>query len=219
MSRKKKIIVAALVLLFVVAAVAVFMLSRFQATSTERLDDRYGMFAASLETGDHDGDGIADSADILQGALDYIQTKPKYGSSYYEGGYPNDGYGVCTDLVAASTLAAGYDLQALVDADIRENPAVYDVEEADSNIDYRRAKNLHVYFERNARCLTTALSAIDEWQGGDIAVFADHVGIVSDRRNERGVPYIIHHDGPFQDRYEQDVLESRHDLVGHYRLG
>lgn len=50
-------------------------------------------------------------------------------------------------------------------------------------------------------------------------MFRNHIGIVSDRRNERGVPYVIHHDSPWQLAYEQDILEKRNDIVGHYRIG
>ena len=48
---------------------------------------------------DKDNDGIDDQTDILQGALDYVASRPKYKSKYYRTGYPNDGYGVCTDVV------------------------------------------------------------------------------------------------------------------------
>ena len=46
----------------------------------------------------------------------------------------------------------------------------------------------------------------------------DHIGIVSDHRNQNGVPYIIHHNGPWQDRYEQDILEERTNIIAHYRM-
>ena len=49
---------------------------------------------------DKDNDGIDDQTDILNNARDYIKTKPKYKSKYYTTGYPNDEYGVCTDVVA-----------------------------------------------------------------------------------------------------------------------
>lgn len=42
---------------------------------------------------------------------------------------------------------------------------------------------------------------------------------VSDRRNEHGVPYLIHHASPFQLAYEEDVLKSYGEIVGHYRMG
>lgn len=66
--------------------------------------------------------------------------------------------------------------------------------------------------------LTTNVHHINKWQGGDIVIFSSHIGIVSDHRNSRGVPYVIHHNDPYQTRYEQDILEHRHDIVGHYRM-
>ena len=40
----------------------------------------------------------------------------------------------------------------------------------------------------------------------------------SDRRNRDGVPYVIHHNDPWQTAYEQDILEKCTDIVGHYRI-
>ena len=40
----------------------------------------------------------------------------------------------------------------------------------------------------------------------------------TDRRNENGVPYVIHHNDPWQRTYEEDILEDREDIVGHYRV-
>ena len=129
-----------------------------------------------------------------------------------------DGIDVCTDVVAFALKGAGYDLMPLVDEDIRADQVSYNIEQPDKNIDFRRVRNLKVYFEHRAISLTTDLSEIEEWQGGDIVIFQDHIGIVSDRRNENGVPYVIHHNSPWQTKYEQDILEKRNDLVGHYRI-
>ena len=51
-------------------------------------------------------------------------------------------------------------------------------------------------------------------------IFERHIGIVSDRQENKTVPYIIHHNDPWQTEtaYEQDVLEKRTDIVGHYRI-
>ena len=193
--------------------------NRTQHTKSDRLKDKspaqYEVFQSSV---DKDKDGIDDETDMLQGALAYINTRPKYKSKYYNSGYPDDDYGVCTDVVANACLAAGYDLMALVSADIAEDPSAYGIEKPDPNIDFRRVKNLRVYFRRHAVELTTDLSDHEAWQGGDIVIFKSHIGIVSDRRNEHGVPYVIHHNSPRQSRYEQDILEKRDDLVGHYRI-
>lgn len=78
--------------------------------------------------------------------------------------------------------------------------------------------NLKVYFSHTAISFTTDLSKVEEWQGGDIVIFENHIGIVSDRRNKNGIPYVIHHNNPKQKAYEQDILESRDDIVGHYRI-
>lgn len=167
---------------------------------------------------DMDGDGVDDQTDILQGVRSYIATRPKYKSVYYAGGYPTDEYGVCTDVVAQGFLNAGYDLRELVSADIAEAPEAYNIKTPDSNIDFRRVRNLKVFFERHAISLTTDVSDIEEWQGGDIIIFRDdHIGIISDRRNGNGTVFIIHHGSPMQVGYEQDILEGRDDIVGHYR--
>lgn len=171
-----------------------------------------------ISTVDKDGDGIDDQTDILQNVRRYIATKPEYKSKYYAGGYPDDKYGVCTDVVAQGLLHAGYDLQKLVDENIAAHPDMYDVEKADPNIDFRRVRNLLVYFKNHAVSLTTDITKIEEWQGGDIIVFKKHIGIVSDKRNKNGVPFIIHHANPYQRYYEEDILENREDIVGHFRI-
>lgn len=167
---------------------------------------------------DKDKDGIDDQSDILFGVRDYIDNEPKYKSVYYAGGYPTDEYGVCTDVVAQGFLHAGYDLMELVNQDILENRADYDIDVVDKNIDFRRVRNLYVYFQHTAISLTTDVSQIEEWQGGDVVVFKDHIGIVSDRRNRNGTPYVIHHGSPRQIGYEQDILEGRNDIIGHFRI-
>ena len=205
--------------MFLLAALAILTLCRYQHTSAVRPKDRFsGQIPQLHSTADADGDGVDDQTDILNSALAYVSTHPKYKSRYYETGYPDDGYGVCTDVVAYALKNAGYDLQVLVDADIREQPQDYMVAEPDANIDFRRVRNLKVFFVHTAVALTTDASEIEEWQGGDIVIFERHIGIVSDRRNKNGVPYIIHHNDPWQTAYEQDILEKRTDIVGHYRI-
>lgn len=216
--KKKITLIVALLICLVVCAGGIFA-SRYQRTSDKRLPDRYGTEIVRLQSSeDKDGDGIDDQTDILQGALMYVGTHPKYKSRYYQTGYPNDGYGVCTDVVAYALQNAGYDLMELVARDIQENPDGYDIDQPDKKIDFRRVRNLKVYFADTAIPLTTSLADIEQWQGGDIVIFESHIGIVSDRRNADGVPYVIHHNDPFQKSYEEDILESRGNIVGHYRV-
>ncbi len=215
--KRKSVIGTAGVL--IVAILTVLVLSHYQHTSTARPQDKFSAQIPQLHSSvDADGDGMDDQTDILNGTLAYVNTHPKYKSRYYQGGTPDDGYGVCTDVVASALKNAGYDLQALVDADIRAHPEEYGITEPDANIDFRRVRNLKVFFARNAISLTTDISDAEQWHGGDIVIFEKHIGIVSDRRNRDGVPYVIHHNDPWQTTYEQDILEKRTDIIGHYRI-
>ena len=175
---------------------------------------------------DYDNDGIDDYADILEGAKIESENKPEYKYAYYAGGYPPDTEGVCSDVIWRSLKNAGYSLKDMVDKDIAENINEYPRVNVkpDPNIDFRRVKNLIVYFERNHISLTIDLSKIEEWQAGDIVVFQaggkDHIGIISDKRNEKGIPFLIHNGG--QENREEDGLEFYNEYVlpitAHYRL-
>lgn len=167
---------------------------------------------------DKDNDGIDDQTDILINTRKYIITKPKYKSKYYGTGYPDDNYGVCTDVVAFALKDAGYDLRELVNNHVKENRNLYDIDVIDKNIDFRRVLNLKTYFDYNAISLTTDVKRIEEWQGGDIVVFKRHIGIVSDKRNRKGINFVIHHANPYQRYYEEDILEYRNNIIGHYRI-
>lgn len=216
--RKQRLFLMLGAVLAVTFIAAIVVLHRYQHTSPERLPDlaekAYVQFYSET---DADQDGVDDQTDILKGALAYVDTKPKYKSKYYDSGYPDDGYGVCTDVVAFAMKAAGYDLMELVEEDIAQRPADYDFAQPDPNIDFRRVKNLQVFFKNHAEILPTDVSDVEEWQGGDIVIFQKHIGIVSDRRNAEGIPYVIHHNDPWQKSYEQDILGKREDIVGHYR--
>ena len=78
---------------------------------------------------DKDGDGTDDQTDILKNALVYVKKRPVYKSRYYQTGYPDDRYGVCTDVVGYALKKSGYDLRELVDKDIRKNSKDYDIDE------------------------------------------------------------------------------------------
>ena len=214
---KKGIIIGAIItiLIFLVSAyISIFYIKDFKNYySNEDFDiEKY------ISTIDKDGDGIDDQTDILNNVREYISKNPKYKSQYYNTGYPNDEYGVCTDVIAFGCLGAGYNLMELVNEDIMANPQNYNIENIDKNIDFRRVKNLKVYLDNNTISLTTDIYDIDKWQGGDIIVFEKHIGIVSDKRNSKGIPYVIHHANPYQLSYEEDFLEYRNDIDGHYRI-
>ncbi len=166
---------------------------------------------------DKDNDGIDDATDIISSVKAYLKTKPQYQSKYYATGYPNDNYGVCTDVVAFGLLGAGYDLRELINNDIKANRNKYNIEVVDKNIDFRRVENIKVYLENNAITLTTDLKDISSWQRGDIVVFKKHIGIISEHRNKNGIPFVYHHASKSQKHYEEDILKSS-NIVGHYRI-
>lgn len=167
---------------------------------------------------DYNSNGIDDFTDIMLGARADAEKKPKYRSAYYDGGYPPDDEGVCTDLVWRAFKNAGYSLKGMVDEDISQHSDAYPRVEgnSDPNIDFRRVPNLKVFFERNAVSLTLDPHDLEEWQPGDIVTFGtSHIGIISDKRNKDGIPYLIHNAG--QPVREEDVL-LRRDISGHFRF-
>ena len=212
---KKKLLI---IIIFICLFIILYLLYYFNYIPHKKYNNNYFNIKTYISNIDKDNDGIDDQTDILNGARKYISTKPKYKSKYYNTGYPNDGYGVCTDVVAFALKDAGYDLQSLVNEHILANKDLYDIEVVDKNIDFRRVKNLKIYLDYNAQILTTDINDIEKWQGGDIVVFKNHIGIVSDNRNRKGISFVIHHANPYQKYYEEDILEYHNDIVGHYRI-
>ena len=170
---------------------------------------------------DFDNDDIDDYTDIMLGARKDAENHPTYKSAYYAGGYPPNDEGVCTDVVWRAFKNAGYNLKDLIDEDIKNNVDLYPRVNGkpDPNIDFRRVPNLISFFSRNATSLSTDLSQIADWQPGDIVTFENrHVGIISDKRNKNGIPYLIHNGG--QKNREEDILEIYSlysEISGHFR--
>ncbi len=167
---------------------------------------------------DENGNGSDDYTDIMLGARADAERRPVYRSSYYKGGYPPEGEGVCTDLIWRAFKNAGFNLKEMVDGDIASNVSAYPRVDGspDPNIDFRRVPNLKVFFERHALSLTLDTSKIEEWQPGDIVTYGEsHIAIVSDRRNKDGKPYIIHNMGQYN--REEDAL-TYSKISGHFRF-
>ena len=215
---KKKKIIFIIIIILILISLIIYLLYSFNYIPHKMYSNADFNIKTYISNVDKDNDGIDDQTDILNSVLEYIATKPKYKSKYYASGYPDDFYGVCTDVVAFGLKGAGYDLMELVNEDIKNNKNDYNIETIDKNIDFRRVQNLKVYFKNNAISLTTDIYDIDNWQGGDIVIFKNHIGIVSNNRNKNGVTFVIHHANPYQKYYEEDILEKRNDIVGHYRI-
>lgn len=130
------------------------------------------------------------------------------------GGYPDDGYGVCTDVVWHAFAQAGYPLKELVDADVAAHAKEYGIAQPDGNIDFRRVSVLQVFFQRHARSLPTEDKTPSLWQPGDIVIYKEHIGICSDLRNAQGVPLLLHFDA-FGARERDELWEQT--VIAHYR--
>jgi len=170
---------------------------------------------------------------LLRAAKVLSRVQTRYDGSYknlsYPGGDPGPRVGVCSDLVVRAYRAIGIDLQVLVHKDMNKNfvlyPAsrLYDQTTPDSNIDHRRVPNLKKFFERHAEVLTNSVDEKDlkKWKPADIVIFdllgngiPSHIGIISDRKGESGLPMVMHHFPPYPS--EDDCLGSW-KIVGHYR--
>lgn len=204
---KKKIIITILIIILIIPLLYYLVPKKTYTNKDFNIPD-------IKSTIDYDNDGIDDYTDIHDGAVLYIKTKPKYKSKYYNTGYPNDNYGVCTDVVAFAFKNADYDLQTLVDNDINNHKERYNIDKPDKNIDFRRVKNLKIFFDNNSTILTNDINNYSEFQKGDIVIFPKHIAIISEKRNKKGIPYIIHNNG--NHKYIEDAL-SRYKIIGHYR--
>lgn len=195
-----------------------FLLYHFQIIPHVRYTNEDFHFSTYYSDYDADQDGVDDQTDLLNGALQYIKTRPKYQSKYYATGYPTDEYGTCVDVVNFALVSAGYDIKELLYEDVLLNQELYEIDIIDKNIDFRRVSNLNTYLKRHAISLTTDLKEYEMWQGGDIVVFERHIGIISNMRNYKKIPFLIHHSNPNQLYYEEDVLERQGKIIGHYRI-
>jgi uncharacterized protein YijF (DUF1287 family) len=147
---------------------------------------------------------IPDLVDLVAGARKVALDAAPYGSPYrtlaFPGGDVPRGEGVCTDVVVRALRNAGFDLQALLQADIARSPASYPmVKRRNPSIDHRRVRTLLPFFRRHwvARS-TDARSTLGDWWPGDVVFLdtlprpgPDHLGIVSDRLGPSGLPLIV----------------------------
>jgi hypothetical protein len=170
--------------------------------------------------------GINDADDLILGGREEACRRPTYKSAYHQGGYPPENEGVCTDVIWRAFARAGLDLKALIDADIKKCPDLYPrASKPDPNIDFRRVKNMNVFFSRHAKSLTVKIVPNDPqnlalWQGGDIVVFKspDHIAVLSDKRNAEGIPLLLHNQGPCASEGDDFMSWYSRGIVAHYRF-
>lgn len=142
------------------------------------------------------------------GAYRELLRETPYRETYETLAYPGgdvEGYGVCTDLVIRAFRDAGCDLQERLHEDRKAHPEVYPTKlwehrRPDRNIDHRRCPNLRVWFARHAESLPPRFvpEEVEDWKPGDVVFHrkpgADHpwhVAIVSEFRDEDGMPLVV----------------------------
>lgn len=169
---------------------------------------------------------VADSR-LPELARRQIGVTVEYDSAYvglaYPGGDVPEERGVCTDVVIRALRLLDFDLQKEVHEDMKRNFAAYPkywgLKRPDKNIDHRRVPNLQTFFKRRGWGLPVSRDAAD-YKPGDLVTCLvgdslPHIMIVSDRRNEEGIPLVIHNIGVGTE--EEDCLFT-FPLTGHYRV-
>jgi len=161
--------------------------------------------AASARS-DADRDGIPDALDILIGAKKTVLNGDAYTEGYVTIGFPMGDVpreiGVCTDVVIRAVRNAGVDLQKALHDDIKRAPKAYPMVRGRANphIDQRRVKTLLPYFKRHWEAHSARLDdPADPLRPGDVIFMdtfpskagPDHIGILSDRVDDQGLPLVI----------------------------
>ena len=160
----KAILIFLIILILIVAAISIYFIIINKYKTVYYAED-FGIEVIKSQN-DANNNGVDDYTDILLGARQDAENKPKYISKYYAGGYPPENEGVCADVIWRALENAGYDLKSLVDEDIKNNLDEYPRVNGtpDTNIDFRRVPNLKVFFERNSKKLTDDITQIVEFQ-------------------------------------------------------
>ncbi|MBD3363292.1 DUF1287 domain-containing protein [Candidatus Dojkabacteria bacterium] len=185
-----------------------------------------------LSGNDEDNDGIDNQIDIMESARERTSADVTYIDAYYSEneGKPLESEGVCTDLFWRAMEGAGFDFQEILYSDMKLEVSdyplhIWNTNQVDKNIDFRRVPNIEAYLKKYANNLTIEIEecnfeSISEWQPGDIVIFkldgkgpADHIAIISNKRNNRGIPFLIHNWGI--GTVEDDNWFG--EIVGHYR--
>ena len=150
-----------IVLIIIFTVVVMYSLKKFNFANKEYYKASDFHIKTVYSSMDYDNDALDDYSDFVLGARKDAENHPKYVSLYYEGGYPPENEGVCTDVIWRAFKNAGYSLKDMVNQDIELYPEDYkDVGKPDPNIDFRRVHNLRVFFNKYAISLTLDPSKI-----------------------------------------------------------
>lgn len=200
---QKKIIILILILFFTFCLLKIFAFSYNTVNTNEELS------VLNQETNTHP---------LVESARNQIGIVTKYDNQYYNGGYPPEGRGACTDVIERALMDQGYDLKNKIDKDMLNFPEEYPYK-SDPNINYRRVVNLKIFLDRYFE----KIDLEQDWQPGDIVTYDQipgglwHIAILSDKKNKDGIPLLIHNYG--RGVIEDDFLfKWPAAITGHYRL-
>lgn len=200
---QKKIIILILILFFTFCFLKIFAFSYNTVNTNEELS------VLNQEINTHP---------LVESARNQIGIVTKYDNQYYNGGYPPEGRGACTDVIERALMDQGYDLKNKIDKDMLNFPEEYPCK-SDPNINYRRVVNLKIFLDRYFE----KIDLEQDWQPGDIVTYDQipgglwHIAILSDKKNKDGIPLLIHNYG--RGVIEDDFLfKWPAAITGHYRL-
>lgn len=200
---QKKIIILILILFFTFCFLKIFVFSYNTVNTNEELS------VLNQEINTHP---------LVESARNQIGIVTKYDNQYYNGGYPPEGRGACTDVIERALMDQGYDLKNKIDKDMLNFPEEYPYK-SDPNINYRRVVNLKIFLDRYFE----KIDLEQDWQPGDIVTYDQipgglwHIAILSDKKNKDGIPLLIHNYG--RGVIEDDFLfKWPAAITGHYRL-
>lgn len=194
------------------------------------LTNPYADLPIIQSTYDQDNDGIDDFADLFFSAKKQIGIVTKYDTAYFSEAYPPEDKGACADIIWRSFEGAGYNFKIMIDQDIDLYPNDYpDESNSDSNINFRRVRNIKIFLDKYAYSLSTEIipndkESIINWQLGDIVTYDQisgglwHIAIISDKRNKEGIPFLIHNYGTGVQENDY-LLKWPSEITGHYRWG
>ncbi|MDH3324783.1 MAG: DUF1287 domain-containing protein [Candidatus Peregrinibacteria bacterium] len=167
---------------------------------------------------------------LVESAKKQIGVVAKYDTGYYAGGYPPEDRGACTDVITRALLDNNYNLKEKIDKDMKQNPERYPTE-FDSNINFRRVRNVKIFLDHYAQKLPTCIDAPEcfneeLWQPGDIVTYDQipgslwHIAIISNKATEKKsstIPFLIHNYG--RGTLENNMLLNwPSPITGHYRI-
>jgi len=172
---------------------------------------------------------------LLERARQEVQAGVVYDAEYRHIPFPRGdvppAIGACTDLVIRAFRCAGVDLQEEIYKERLAFPDLYPMNPNDegnpnTDIDQRRCRHLAIWFGRHALTLTTSIAPEDlpQWKPGDVVFFnlsqtrkpmPDHVGLVSNRREPNGIPFVIDNFPP--GAAERFSLRSFPTIHSHFR--